>query len=221
MLHLSKRFTAGLLVVVIGCALAAAASFPRQTLPAAAAAGELGFAPPDAGSEIPADPDVLRALVTWLPTAATIPPSAATGGRDTEFLDCHSGNVNLTVTHGWCFASPVKLFYNVLDRTFLDPLTGQLFTYDGAQNKLFTAPRKDRVQQELEPPHLTEKHTSKQHNPRVTGKCTKGQDDPNDNQQQDVNDHVKNMGSNATRTDSPVMHTLFTEQAQWWSRLCP
>jgi hypothetical protein len=221
MQRISKRFTAGLVVVVIGFALAAAASFPRQTTPAAAAVAQQPLAAPVPGSEIPADPAVLQALIQWLPSAVTIPPPAPTGGRDTAFLDCHSGKVNLTVTHGWCFASPVKLFYDALDLTFLDPLTGQLFTYDAAQNKLFTAPRRDHVQLELEPPHLPEKHSGGSSNQRVTGKCTNGQDDQGDNQQQDVNDHVQNQNTNANRTDSPVMHTLFTEQAQWWNNLCP
>lgn len=221
MQRLSKRSTVGLVVVVIGFALAGVASFPRQTMPAAAAITQQPLDPPVPGSEIPADPALVQVLVTWLPSVATIPPPAPTGGRDTAFLDCHSGNVNLTVTHGWCFAAPVKLFYNTLDVAFLDPLTGQLFTFDVAQNKLFTAPRRDRVQLELEPPHLAEKHTPNAPNPRVTGKCTNGQDDQGDNQQQDVNDHVRNLGTNANRTDSPVMYTLFTEQAQWWNNLCP
>jgi hypothetical protein len=221
MQRISKRFSAGLMVVVIGCVLAAAALVPRQTLPAAAALAQQPLAPPVPGSEIPADPAVIQALVTWLPSVATIPPPAPTGGRDTAFLDCHSGKVNLTVTHGWCFASPVKLFFNVVDLVFLDPLTGQLFTFDAAQGKLFTAPRRDHVQLELEPPHLAEKHSSNAHNQRVTGTCTNGQDDQGDNQQQDVDDHVRNLGTNANRTDSPVMHSLFTEQAQWWNNLCP
>jgi hypothetical protein len=215
MQRISKRFTAGA-IVVIGCTLAVVASLPRQTMPAAAAA-----APSTPGSEIPADPELLKAIADWLATVGTIPPSALAGGRDTEFLDCHSGKVNLTVTHGWCFASPVKLFYNVLERTFLDPLTGQLFTYDATQNKLFTATRGDHVQAELEPPHLPEKHFARMPNPPITGQCTNGQIDQDDNEQQDLDDHARNLGNNASRSDSPVMTTLFRDQAQWWRRLCP
>jgi hypothetical protein len=217
----SKVFSAGLVIVLVGCALVAAASFPRQTMPAAAAPAQLTLALPPPGSEIPADPALLQALVNWLPSVSAIPPPSPTGGRDTELLDCHSGKVNLTVTHGWCFASPVRLFYNVSNITFLDPLTGQLFTFDAVQNKLLTAPRLDRVQQELEPPHLPEKHSAAGPNPRVTGHCTNGQDNQDDNQQQDSDEHVRNSGKNADRSDSPVMQKFFREQAQWWRRLCP
>jgi hypothetical protein len=89
-----------------------------------------------------------------------------------------------------------------------------------------TAPRRqadahDRVQLELEPPHLAEKHSPNVANQRVTGTCTSGQDGQGDNQQQDVDDQVRNLGTNANRTDSPVMHNFFTEQAQWWNNLCP
>lgn len=80
--RISKRFAAGPVVVLVGCTLAAAASFQPQTMPAAAAAAQPTLVPPLPGGEIPADPALLQAIAKWLPSVGTIPPPTSIGGRD-------------------------------------------------------------------------------------------------------------------------------------------
>jgi hypothetical protein len=209
-----KPFIVGLVVVSLGCAVAAIGSFSGQNGLSIAAAQQKDPPPVPvaAGTEVPADPALLKAIAVWEPTSSGIPIAAPTGGRNTHLLDCHSGRVNFTVTHGWCYASAAKLFFNVTQHTYKDPRTGQLFTYDPLSGKLFAKGRVDDIQQGLEPPSLPEKHAAKAPEP-VSLQCTKGQ-------LQDINKHVQNLGKNADRSDSPIMQALFKEQAQWWQNLC-
>jgi hypothetical protein len=213
-----KSLIVGLVVVLLGCAIVALGSLSAQSGPGIAEAQQQKNAVPTPvppGTEVPADPALLQALSAWVPTASAIRQiSPAPGGRDTELSDCHSGKVNFTVTHGWCYASAVRLFYNVSLDMFKDPRTGQIFTFDVVQSKLFAAGRADDVQQGLEPPTLPEKHAAKSPPETVSMQCTKGQ-------QQDINKHVQNLDKDAKRSDSPIMQALFTEQAQWWQNLCP
>jgi hypothetical protein len=203
--------------VIVGCAAAAVGLFSGQDGLSIAAAQQKKnptSTPVPAGIEVPADPALLQTIATWAPTASTIKTSPTSGGRDTELSDCSSGKVNFTVTHGWCYASALRLFYNVTQRTFKDPRTGQLFTFDAVKGRLLAAGRVDDVQQGLEPPTLPEKHAAKNPPETVSMQCTQGQ-------LQDINKHVQNLRKNAARSDSPVMQTLFKEQAQWWQALCP
>jgi hypothetical protein len=209
-----KPFIVGLVVVSLGCAVAAIGSFSGENGLSIAAAQQKNLTPVPvpAGIEVPADPALLKAIAVWEPTKRGIPTSAPTGGRDTHLLDCHSGRVNFTVTHGWCYASAAKLFFNVTQETFKDPRTGQLFTYDKITGKLFAKGRVDDIQQGLEPPSLAEKHAANAPE-TVSQLCTTGQ-------LQDINKHVQNLGKNADRSDSPIMQALFKEQALWWQSLC-
>src|SRR5438105_13931185 len=108
-------------VVVLGVTVAAGGSFSSLGGPNIAAAKKEDHPTPTPippGTEVPADPALLQAVAAWVPTIGNIPISATSGGRDTNRLDCHSGKVNFTVTHGWCFAGPTRLFFNVNPQNF-------------------------------------------------------------------------------------------------------
>jgi hypothetical protein len=205
-------------VMVLGVVVVAAEeSFSGQDGPDIAAAKKKDHVTPTpipSGTEVPADPALLQALAAWVPTIANIPISATNGGRDTNRLDCHSGKVNFTVTHGWCFAGPTRLFFRVTQQTFKDPFTGQLFKFDAVKGKLFATDRVDDVQRDLEPPTLPEKHADRDPPERVSTRCTKAL-------QQDIAKHVQNLGKNADRTDSPIMRALFVDESTFWQKLCP
>jgi hypothetical protein len=212
---LLKSLIVGLVVAPLAGAIVAVESFSGQTGPGIVEAQQQTIATPTPiapGTLVAGDAAIIQALALWVRRVGTIPPAATTGGRDTELSDCHSAKVNFTVTHGWCYASAPRLFYNVTQRTFKDPRTGQLFTFDATKRSLLAAGRADDVQLNLEPPTLPERHTA-QNPAAVSMRCTPAQ-------LQDITQHVQNLGLNAARSDSPIMQALFQEQALWWQKLC-
>jgi hypothetical protein len=160
--------------------------------------------------QLAADPALLHAVATWWSAARNFPAPAAAGTRETALLDCRSGRVNFTVTHGWCYVSQLKLFYNISDRTFIDPRTGLAFRYDPSLDGFFQAnlevdelpgaPPVLRLPPGTTPPPIST-HCSAQ-------------------QSQLIAAHIQGLNQNAARTDSPPMRALFTQQAQWWQGLC-
>jgi len=160
--------------------------------------------------ELAADPALLQAVATWWSTARTIPTPAAAGARETALLDCLSGRVNFPLTHGWCYVSQLKLFYNISDRTFIDPRTGLVFSYDPSQDGFFQV---NREVDELPgappvlrlPPGTTP--------PPISMRCSA-------QQSQLIAAHIQGLNRIAARTDGPPMKALFTQQAQWWQSLC-
>ena len=161
--------------------------------------------------EVSVDARLLDALARWWPSDARhIPGRRGRGGRETALEDCHSGNVNFPVTHGWCYVSELKLFYNIDDSNLLDPRTGQLLHYDPVQHKLFVV---DAEVDELPAPRVLFRHAAGPPE-TVSMQCTS-------QQKADIQQHVQGLRADAARTDSPVMRGFFTNQAQWWEQLCP
>ena len=161
--------------------------------------------------QVRVDATLMDKLARWWPSAARqISAPRGRGGRETAFEDCHSGKVNFAVTHGWCYVSELKLFYNVDDASLLDPRTGQLLHYDPAQHKLVVV---DAEVDEMPAPRVLPRHSAGVPE-TVSMQCTS-------QQQLEIQQHVDGLRADAARTDSPVMQGFFTNEAQWWEQLCP
>ena len=161
--------------------------------------------------EVSVDATLMDELARWWPSDARhIPGRRGRGGRETALEDCHSGKVNFPVTHGWCYVSELKLFYNIDDSNLLDPRTGQLLHYDPVQHKLLVV---DAEVDELPAPRVLRGHAAGAPEP-VSMQCTA-------QQQLDIQQHVQGLRTDAARTDSPVMQAFFTDEAHWWEQLCP
>ena len=161
--------------------------------------------------EASADATLMDELARWWPSAARqIPGRRGRGGRETAFEDCQSGKVNFPVTHGWCYVSELKLFYNIDDTSLLDPRTGQLLHYDPVQYKLLVV---DAEVDELPAPRVLLRHSAGPPE-MVSMQCTS-------QQTQEIQQHVQGLRADAARTDSPVMQGFFTDEARWWEQLCP
>jgi hypothetical protein len=177
-----------------------AAADPVSTLDASASS-----------QEVSVDAPLMDALARWWPSdARQIPATRGRRGRETALEDCHSGKVNFPVTHGWCYVSELKLFYNVDDGSLLDPRTGQLLHYDAVQHKLLVV---DAEVDELPAPRVLRGHAAGAPEP-VSMQCTA-------QQQLDIQQHVQGLRTDAARTDSPVMQAFFADEAHWWEQLCP
>jgi hypothetical protein len=161
--------------------------------------------------EASVDATLMDALARWWPSAARqIPATHGGRGRESALDDCHSGKVNFPVTHGWCYVSELKLFYNIDDTDLLDPRTGQLLHYDPVQHKLLVV---DAEVDELPAPRVLPRQSASAPE-TVSMQCTA-------QQKLDIQQHVQGLRADAARTDSPAMQGFFTNEAQWWEQLCP
>jgi len=200
--------------VVLAMLVMVAVIFTPSSMPVAGASANSALAQA-APQPIPSGPVVTtpafaQALLHWKPPDASSVGNSHAGQRETWFNECHSMKVNTTVTLGWCFSHELKLFYNIQTQRLLDPLTGRVFALGPTPGTLveLVAEEDDELGR---PPTLT---LPKGSTPGPLDlQCTPSQAAV-------VQQGAAGLTTNANRTDSPAMASLFSFEADWWSNYC-